>query len=793
MKFYLVSFLLAFPLIVFADHNDANGIIKGIISTSDNQPAEFVSIVLKNTSAGATTDVDGKFEIKKIKAGSYIVAISLLGYADSSFVIEVKPNQTISLRIQLKTTYAELQTVIVAARLHPDYVAVKPSESLHLNLPLIEIPQNITVTSKQLLSDQGLLNVSEAFRTVSGVQKTDGGLNDFSVSIRGTDATLNVARNGVTGYWFNQQEDVSMLEKIEFIKGPAGFLISHAEPGGFINVITKQPTKETIANINAGFGSFNMVRLTADFGGMIKKSGKISYRFNAGVHHQERAFQFGKASRYFICAAATYELDKKTSITAEYNYMYGKRSGNNDYLPSVNGKMFVLPRNFAVADAATDKLTSTDNYYRLHLQHSFNDNWRLIAQGAYVNGTWGGYFLNADGDVPVSNDTLYRASNFDDYREFLWTAQVFADGKFNTGHKIEHKVLFGFDYGHKWFNDEAGGTWGEQKFGLYLPHPQYYVDPDSLKNFQLDPVFKLDFGWAALYLEDHIKIAGKLVVTLAGRFEHAFLHTFDDGVRADQYKTFYHVFTPRFGLTWLFSENVSAYALYDESFYPQAGKNFQGISFEPLTGFNIETGMKGYFFNKKLSVGLSAFHIVKDNTVTSDPLHPGYQIQTGQVTSNGIDFDMTGNLTTSLTINANYEYADAKITKDSDPKMVGMRNFGTPDHYGNLWLKYNLHKGHLKNFSFAMGYQYVGKRSAVINWEAGDEIKSLPVYNLLDAALSYHNEKFNVSLNVYNITNADYASVGYFNAATNEWRYTPGEPMNFRVGFGVNLVRKKNK
>ena len=83
------------------------------------------------------------------------------------------------------------------------------------------------------------------------------------------------------------------------------------------------------------------------------------------------------------------------------------------------------------------------------------------------------------------------------------------------------------------------------------------------------------------------------------------------------------------------------------------------------------------------------------------------------------------------------------------------------------------------------------KRCAALNWQPGDEIKFLPVYNLLDAALSYHNEKFNLSLNVYNITNINYATFGLFNSATNEWRYTPGEPVNFRLSLGVNLVGNK--
>ena len=60
--------------------------------------------------------------------------------------------------------------------------------------------------------------------------------------------------------------------------------------------------------------------------------------------------------------------------------MYGKTSGNNDGVPAVNGKMFVLPRDFAIADPATDAITAIDNYYRLYFKHDFNENWHLNVQ-----------------------------------------------------------------------------------------------------------------------------------------------------------------------------------------------------------------------------------------------------------------------------------------------------------------------------------------------------------------------------------------------------------------------------
>ena len=73
MKLLLFISILWFPLYVFPQTNTGNefGTIKGKISSSDGEPAEFVSILVKNSGVGTVTDADGNFEIKKIKAGFY--------------------------------------------------------------------------------------------------------------------------------------------------------------------------------------------------------------------------------------------------------------------------------------------------------------------------------------------------------------------------------------------------------------------------------------------------------------------------------------------------------------------------------------------------------------------------------------------------------------------------------------------------------------------------------------------------------------------------------------------------
>jgi len=201
-----------------------------------------------------------------------VIIFSLVGFESKEVSVNVKTGEENFVKAQLEQNYAELQKVIIESR-SPKYVETNPSSSLRLNMPLNEIPQNISVTTNQLLTDQGLVTMSEAFRTVSGVQR-NGDLNDIAFNIRGVDNFFNIYRNGIGQYVWNQQEDIAMIEKIEFIKGPAGFITSNFPPGGFLNIVTKQPVREPVASVTATYGSFHLFRFTTDWGGAFSKKSK---------------------------------------------------------------------------------------------------------------------------------------------------------------------------------------------------------------------------------------------------------------------------------------------------------------------------------------------------------------------------------------------------------------------------------------------------------------------------------------------------------------------------------------
>ena len=785
----IVIILLTSINAVFAQ----NAIIKGKVSTADGKPAEFVNVQLRGTNKGTVTDVNGAYKFEKLKPGNYILLVSVVGYSSQEVKISLKAGETqVISDIILNEKNQQLNEVVIEGEKSEKYVVENPSESLRLTVPLLEIPQNITVATRQTMIDMGMLNKNDVIRAVSGITKTYGEDLDASLLIRGTNATYSTYRNGVGGpIWWNAQEDASMIERVEFVKGPAGFMLANSEPGGLVNTVTKQPTHQRINEIGLGLGSFNMMRATIDLGGEFKKDGKLTYRLNTGFQQSAKFYKLSNFNRYFIAAALKYDFDKNTSLTFEHNYVKAISAHNAYNQISINEQFYALPYNMAMNDPNIGNFMGADVYNRVHLHHQLNENLNFNAQVAYMTTDWDGAALYLNG-ISATKDTIYRTSSSSDWYGKLYNMQLFVDGKFNTGNYIEHKILVGLDFGDGGEGNSYAGDWSNAKrLQLSIKNPIYYLPKDSLNYSPAENKgsWMSTNKWQALYVQDHIKIANKFILTLAGRFTSLTTgQDYNGGVNDPEYEVTDKAFTPRLGLTYLMKDNVSVYAIYDQSFLAQRGAIFGEGRLPPLTGSNKEIGLKSSWFNKQLFLSVSTYSIKKNNVSTGDPIHDGFYLKTGQIKSEGVEIDIIGNITPNLTVNANYAYTNAKVTKNRDSSVVGIKNYGTPDQTLNGWLKYRFTKGVLKGLGFGTGLQYMGKRSGVyIGWGSEYGNKYLPTYTILDASLSYSFNKVSVGLNVYNITNQKYVSNGYYHPDVKEWIYAPGTPINFRIQTAIRL------
>jgi len=660
-------------------------------------------------------------------------------------------------------------------------VADFPSVSLRLKTPLIEVPQNIQIVTQQILKDQQIFDMLEGVtRNVSGARRMEHWDNYALIYMRGSQ--IAAFRNGmnVTMSWSPQPEDMSMVERIEFVKGPAGFMLANGEPSGFYNVVTKKPTGITKGEVGMTVGSFNTYRTTLDLDGKLDKSGKLLYRLNilGQSKGSQRAYEYN--NRISVAPVIKYQLSDNTSLTAEYTFQKNVMSmiGSN-YSFSAKGYND-LPVEFTTAEDNMAPTTLTENSVFVTMVHNFNDNWKFTGQIAYINSKQIGQSLWPTG-FSTNKDTLYRATSIWDYEGMSKVGQFFVNGDVQTGF-LRHRLLGGIDMGDKSFYHDWSQTSALKPLNIYNPvygqiaASQYPVFDRSLSISERGVHYRQSY--VGYYAQDEISLfRDKLRLTLAGRFTTASdLDPYSGTIDASK-------FTPRVGVSYSIDKNTSVYGVYDQAFVPQAGSDKQGNSFKPVTGDNMELGFKREWFGGNWVTGLSLYKITKNNVLTSDPNNMNFSIQLGQTVTKGIEFDIRGQITEELNLTANYAYTDGVVTKDTDPAKVNIDIPGISTHIANAWLTYRFKDKALKGLGLSMGTQYQGGRTS---WYVFDGTsQSLPDYFRLDGAVSYQLNKFTIALNVNNITSRNLYSGAYYNWGG--FYYWQSEPL---INSRLNITYK---
>ncbi|MES2851125.1 MAG: TonB-dependent receptor [Bacteroidota bacterium] len=785
MKKTTATLLLLFAFFACVHAQQTGGTIKGKITTVDKKPAEGVTVLIKNTIKSAVADNDGQFEINNIASGNYTLVVSLVGHKDEEQAVIIENGKTVSLDINLKLSNKDLNEVVVIANKN-SFKTNRVSSSLRLQSPLMEIPQNIqVVTSKQIYNQQIFDMLEGVTRNVSGATRIEHWDNYARITMRGSN--VGAFRNGmnVSTDWGPLTEDMSMVERIEFVKGPAGFMLANGDPSGFYNVVTKKPSGRTKGEVAVSLGSFGLYRTTADFDGLLSKNGKLQYRLNVMGQLKGSHRQFDYNNRYTIAPVLKYAFTDKTSLTLEYTRQFSQVNviGSN-YVFSKKGYAD-LPRDFTTAEKNIPATKMNDNNALLIFTHGFNSNWKVTAQAAYFNYQQEGASL-----WPVSfdanNDSLMqRGMSSWDVLGITKVGQAFVNGEFKTG-IITHKILAGIDvstkeYYHDW---NQAGNLGTADFNIYAPMYGTTIIPtfDRSKDIKERGVRYYN-EYTGYYAQDELGFfENKLRVTLAGRYT-----TLKSG---DVYNGDFgnSKFTPRVGVSYSIDKNTAVYLLNDRSFIENYGSDWQGKAFDPIEGNNMEFGVKRDWMNGKWNTAVSVYQITRKNVLTADMDHPHpnggfYNRQGGEQQTKGVEVDIRGQIVKNLDVIINYAFTEAKVTKDAIKENIGIQVPGSSRHVQNAWLNYKIDKGNLTGLGFSVGYQFQAKRSPWYVFDGSEN--SLPDYFRLDGGVSYqYNNKLGFNVLVNNILNkylysgSPYTWGGYF-----YWQTEPGTNVRFSVNY----------
>lgn len=658
------------------------------------------------------------------------------------------------------------------------------SGSLKLDIPLLDLSQNITSVSASMLKEQGVFTLKEAARNSSG---TYFGLNNdvfdgaSNLYMRGLPQN-GIFRNGLpVGNYGHSQDDEAVIDRIEFIRGPAGFLNASGEAGGRINVVTKTPGQSNILNASLAAGSYDFYRAAIDMGAAVREKG-FSYRFNAAYNNQHYFARIMKSNKIVIAPVLQYNFSRKTYLLAEYilNNMQSKNGSTfTKYFPE-NEMLTDDRRANYQADPGLPVSTSYDQFARLVFRHAFNDKWKITSQSSWKKGpsdVWS--FLSADtyNAVGFGPDGKTNRLSFRQYnRNKVWSTQLFVNGTFNTGKQITHHFMAGGEYFET--DDSTYQSYGTKAFPFDRYQLQYGLNRDSLQVQEVFNQFVYHNQWSAVYGYHTVNIGTHWIITAGLRYtsnkrESRSLYAPETSILKQE------AFTPRMGLTYKIDPRTAVYVLYDQSFLPQSGQDRDGNDFKPVRGEDLEAGIKRNWFNNALSTTVTAFRIHRNNMVLTDPANTRYKIQVGQVRSEGIELDMIGTIARSIALSANYAYADVKITKDAKAERVGKRYASAPQQVINTWFRYSFPSGVLTGWSIGLGQSSMIKRSTTT------ENTTLPDYTKLDGTIAYTNNKITARLLLDNLTNKRYIAAGDIYGG--HGYYTEGVPFNWKVVIGLTL------
>lgn len=668
---------------------------------------------------------------------------------------------------------SQLKEISITSKYYKPYSLNTVSSALRLQTPLVNLSQNIQEISQEVIRDQASFNMTEGVsRNVSGVvrQEVSNNLGPYLFMRGGQISTL---RNGIDLtpiYRGPVPEDVSIIDRVEFIKGPSLFMSNIGDPAGTFNVMTKQPTGHVKKTVDVMLGSRDFYRIAADFDGNFSK--KLQYRLNAMAMTTNSFVKYDFNKRTLIAPVLKYNLNDHSAITAEYTFQQFRYGLMSPIVMSPKG-FGTLPDDFTISEKSLPPYHVTDHTAFLTYFHQFNDNWRFTLRGAWMRNDNEGIYMWVTGVNTADSNTLLRNPKYDLSRTQVFSEQAFVNGKFNTG-RVSHQLLAGVDVNQKKFIADSYVSYDTSYYDLNIDNPVYgaaipdYHTPGGVKNGNT----KQKIHYYSLYVLDELAFfADKMRLTLGARYTAI---STNNVVSASDDK----VFTPRIGLSYTILKGFTTYGLYDRTIVPQAGITSTGEAIQPMKGRSAEIGFKKNWMNGRWNTTIALYDISRSNIMQTDPDNSLYKVQVGKTAARGVDIDVMGQLFKGMNVIINYAFNDAKVTGDVNKTLI---NTPTPmyvKHIQNTWLNYELPCA----LSFSLGYQYQGQRGE--RYTTATQYKT-PDYFRLDGGMGYQYKKIKVNLLVNNLLNKHLIATPWYRNGLYYWVPQPG--INGRLSISYNI------
>jgi len=654
------------------------------------------------------------------------------------------------------------------------YRATRSATATRTDTPIEEVPQSISVVPRQVIEDLGDARIDRALDFAGGVgrQNDFGGMSNASFSIRGFTSGFSAGslyRNGFSvnrGYY---AADSATLERIEVLKGPAGGLFGRGDPGGVINLVSKRPQNETFNHLRFSAGRWDRYRADFDSNAPLSEDGQLLARVNLATETRKSFRDYADMQRQMVAPALTWHLNETTKLLLDSEFT---RTDNvmDRGIPAVNGQLGSIKRSTFLGEPNDGQMRLSTNLLHAALEHDFQPDWTLRFAGQYLESRIKGSVTDAQG--PVIGGMVVRGYNPNDMRSHSLTLHAEVLGKLQLA-GMPHQILAGLE-SENWRadSDYAFSNPSTHPIPINVYNPVYgQSKPPTSPRDNSNHVQSY-----ALNLQDQIDFTERLSGLLGVRFQNHKQQRIDR-VTGDKAKQEKDVAIPRIGLTYKLTPQVFLFSGIGTSFTPN-NPSYGGQIFKPEKGLGYETGIKLDLLDGRLGATLAAFHITKENVLNPDPSNPGFQIAVGEVRSQGMDAQISGQIGDNFNLIAAYAFIDAEVTKDNRPGFKGSRLAGIPRHSGSILGVWEFQPGR----SVGATLNHVGQRAYSTGGSA-PKGSGLPRYTTLDF-LGKWEISSNISAGV-NLNNA--LNKKYYERSWSDLWVAPGEPRNLNLNIAIHF------
>jgi catecholate siderophore receptor len=741
-------------------------LLKGRVLDPDHAAIQGADVWISKAglpSATAVTDRNGEFSAA-LMPGEYQVRISAEGFTETTETVNLQDN-TKPLEVLLAVGPSSATVTITDMTAYGVNSINSATKTL---TPLRDIPQSISVVTKEQIRDQSMSSLSEVVAYVPGITSHQGENNRDQLVIRGNNTSADFFLNGVRDD-VQYYRDFYNVERVEALKGPNSMLFGRGGGGGVINRVTKEAGFTSLREVTLQGGSFGNKRFMMDFDQPL--GNKVAFRLN-GLYENSGSFRNNvDLERYGINPTATLIVGPKTAVKLSYEYFHDGRVADRG-IPSFQGLPVDVPIETFFGNADNSRVRAGVNLASAVVEHQAG---RFNIRNRTLFGDYDRFYQNyVPGAVTADKQSVSISSYNNSTKRRNLFNQTDVTFQAATG-TMRHTLLAGAEVGRQTTNNfRRSGFFNNTATSILAPLSDPTVTtPVTFRQNATDANNHIKTTLGATYVQDQIEINRYLQVVTGVRFDYFDLQ-FHNNRNNQDLRRIDRLVSPRAGVIVKPIDAMSVYVNYGVAYLPSSGDQFSQLTtitqqVKPEKFTNYELGAK-WDIRRNLSFTTAVYRQDRTNTRATDPNDPTRILQTGSQRTNGYEVGLNGFVTSKWSVAGGYAYQDAFISSATVSAVKGAQVALVPHHTFSLWNNYKVHP----RLGLGLGLIHRSDMFAAI-----DNAVVLPGYTRADAAVFFSiTERWRVQANFQNLFDNTY----YLNADGNN-NITPGAPRGARLAL----------